>query len=110
MEIKTDASVISIDRPDIVSDFFMIRFDDDRVSGVGAPNRYFGPYTLGPGNAISIGLLGATLMSAFIELESLKEHEYFMYLANVTGWSFQNNSLELQTLDENGNSVVLVYR
>ena len=109
-EIRTGSEIISIERPDFMADSFTIRFEENRVSGMGAPNRFFGPYNQGAGNSISIGLLASTLMAALFELDDLKEHQYFAYLHRVSAWNIRNGLLELQAADENNTPVFLIYR
>lgn len=109
MEVRTGSTVISIERPSMSASSFTIKFDENRVSGVGAPNRYFSSYTKGEGNAISIGMVGATQMASLFELETLKEHEYFEYLSKVTSWNISDGKLELYTSNKNGVPSVLVY-
>ena len=109
-EFKINNIVTRIERPEALSESFFINFEEGRVSGIAAPNRYFGPYTHGEGNALSFGALATTMMASFIEVEALKEHEYFAFLDNVTGWSLLNETLELFTTNESGDPAVLVYR
>ena len=109
LELRKGSATISIERLSQMGTSFTIKFDEDRVSGVGAPNRYFSSYTRGQGNALSIRMVGASLMAPLFELETLKEHEYFGYLSNVKSWNIRDGKLELYTSDENGAQVVLVY-
>jgi len=48
-EIRTKPENIIIERGKLkeegFGDIFTLRFDTERVNGVGAPNRYFAPYT-----------------------------------------------------------------
>jgi heat shock protein HslJ len=108
-EIRTNAATVLIDRPDN-TEAFTIMFEADRVGGVGFPNRYFGPYTAGEGNSLSIGMMASTMMMALFEIEGLNEREYFAYLSKVTSWNVQNGKLELATSGENGEAAVLVFQ
>jgi heat shock protein HslJ len=112
-EIRSARNTIQIDRQKLAANniggFFTINFQEGNVSGMGAPNRFRGPYTLGSGNALNIGLLASTLMAAFIEADELKEHEYFAYLSSVTRWALREGRLELSGSDSDGNEVVLVF-
>jgi heat shock protein HslJ len=108
-EVRINAATVRIDRPNSV-EAFTIMFEADRVGGFGFPNRYFGPYTTGEGNSLSIGNLAATLMMSFFDIVGLNEREYFAYLSNVTSWHLQNDKLELTSSGENGEAVVLVYQ
>ena len=111
-EIKTGATVVRINRaqPGITEETFSIRFDTERISGMAAPNRYFGPYTAGDNNALAIGTVAGTLMASIFEPEELKEYEYYAYLGRVTSWEINAGKLELHTSNESGIQVVLVFR
>ena len=87
---------------------FTIIFQDGRVSGVGWPNRYFGPYTAGSGDALSMGDLASNMMAAFIELDELKEYDYFIYLSKVTRWAVRDGKLELYSTTD-GRETTLVF-
>ncbi|MCL2008500.1 MAG: META domain-containing protein [Treponema sp.] len=101
---------IQIDRESIgMGEIYTISFLDGRVSGIGAPNRFFGPFYPGEGYSLSIETLASTLMAAIFEPEVLKEHEYFAYLMNVTGWSLREGNLELYSSGADGNEVSLVF-
>ena len=109
VEITRAGNFAAIDRKKLQEDnmggFFKIIFDENRVSGVGAPNRYFGPYTLSSNNTLNIGALAGTLMAAFRELEELKEGEYLTLLSAVTRWDLRNGKLLLYC----GNDAILGY-
>ena len=112
-EIRRAGNIVQIDRRQLearnIGDFFLINFEGDRVSGIGAPNRYFGPYTVGRNQELSFGNLAHTLMAAFIEAEELKEHEYFAYMNNVTRWNLRDGRLELYSSTGAGAETVLVF-
>jgi len=88
---------------------FTLRFDAERVSGAGCPNRYFAPYTLAEKQAIDIKLIAGTLMAAMFEPEQLKEQEYFAYLKNVKKWNLVKGNLELRSANDEGAEVVLIF-
>ena len=67
-------------KDDGMGDAFTLIVDAERISGKGAPNRYFSPYTLGPDQEISIGLIVGTLMMSIVEPEGIQEREYYNYL------------------------------
>ena len=112
-EIIREGQVVNIDRNELNSigmgGAFTINFQDDRVSGMGAPNRFFGPFTSSSGNVLNIGNLASTLMAAIFEPEALKEHEFFAYLSGVSRWDLREEALELYTSDNNGTVVILVF-
>jgi heat shock protein HslJ len=94
---------------DGMGDAFTLQFDNDRLSGKGVPNRYFGPYQTGSGNSLVVGNVASTLMAAFKELDALKEREYFAFLGKVTGWSLEEDKLLLASKDASGQDAALVY-
>jgi heat shock protein HslJ len=108
-EIRINSATVRIDRPNNV-ECFALRFDAERISGIGFPNRYFAPYTAGEGNSLSIGTMGSTKMASFFEIDGLKEDDYFAYLANVKSRNIRNGKLELTGTGKNGEAIVLIYR
>jgi heat shock protein HslJ len=90
-------------------DVFTLRFDAERVSGAGCPNRYFAPYTLGEKQDININPMAATLMIALFEPEQLKEHEFFAYLEKVDYWNLVNGNLQLFSTNNEGATMLLVF-
>jgi len=112
LEVRTQGKTVSIDRNKLDAGFpngaFTIKFEEDRVNGVGAPNRYFGPYTVS-NKTISIGTVASTMMLALFEPEELKEHEFFDYLSNAKRWDLQSGKLELYSTNSSGAETVLVF-
>ena len=108
-EIWVNSIQVHIDRTGGGREIFTLRFDTDSISGAGAPNRYFAPYTDSGFNTLSIGMIAGTLMAPLFEPEGLKEHEYFAYLGNSRVWDLINGKLELYSRDNNGNPVVLIF-
>ena len=108
-EIRSGGKTVHLDRlkyqADNMGNFYTIIFQDEKVNGIGAPNRYFGPYTTGSGKKLNIGNVASTLMAAFREPEEIKEHEYFAHLANVSRWDIKQGKLELYA----GKDTVLIY-
>jgi len=92
---------------DAMGDVYSLRFDEERVSGKAAPNRYFAPYTRDGWN-LSIEKPAATLMMGLKDPEGLKEREYIDLLGGVTGWRLREGLLELESANEEGN-VVLIF-
>jgi heat shock protein HslJ len=112
--IRGGSGDITFDRNKLVEegfpDIFTLRFDKERVNGVGAPNRYFAPYTR-PDNkqGISIKAISQSQMAPLREPEYLKEQEFFAYLQNTTKWNIVKKTLELQSTDKDGAATVLVF-
>jgi heat shock protein HslJ len=88
---------------------YTLRFDEERLSGMGAPNRYSAPYTQGAGQTLSIGVIASTLMASIREPENLKEREYFDYLENVNKWEFVQGQLRLISRNGRGEETVLIF-
>ncbi|MDR1804106.1 MAG: META domain-containing protein [Treponema sp.] len=112
-ELRSGANTVRIDRSKLggadTNGSFTIIFQDSRVNGVGWPNRYFGPYTAGSGDALTISdQLASTMMAAFIELDELKEYDYFAYLSKVTRWAVRDGRLELYSTTD-GRETTLVF-
>jgi len=74
---------------------FSIRFEAGLLSGVAAPNRYSGPYTIGENQAIKIPPMRSTLMASIFEPENLKEYEYYVYLQTAYKWNRKDQTLEI---------------
>jgi heat shock protein HslJ len=93
-----------------MGDCYTLRFDQERLAGKGAPNRYTAPYQLGEGAAISIQNIAGTLMASLREPPGLGEQEYYSYLKEVSRWNLEEDTLNLYTFNSEGESLVLVYR
>jgi len=117
MGLRRGADNIQMDREHLAEygfgEIFTIKFEDGRVSGMGAPNRFFGPYTVGGNRALRIGsengALATTMMMPLVEPDVLREHEYFMYLSRVIRWDLRGGRLELYTSSAAGIETVLVF-
>jgi len=90
-------------------DVFTLRFDAERVSGAGCPNRYVAPYTLAENQAINIQPIAGTLMIALYEPEQLRESEFFAYLEKADKWELVKGNLRLRSTNEKGLAVLLVF-
>jgi heat shock protein HslJ len=88
---------------------YTLRFDKERLSGMGAPNRYSAPYTQGAGQTLSIRAIAATLMASTREPENLKEPEYFDYLENVEKWDLVQGELRLISRNRGGGETALIF-
>ena len=112
-EIMRFREIVKIDRNALeaigMGGAFTVSFQDGRVSGMGAPNRYFGPFSAGPDMTLNIGNLASTLMAAISEPEALKEHEYFAYLSRTVRWDLHEGRLELYSANNDETVAVLVY-
>jgi heat shock protein HslJ len=112
-QIKSQGKTVTIDRKKLEANnmggAFTINFEDGRVSGMGAPNRYFGPYTVDSKNALSIGNLASTMMAAFFEPEELNEREFFDYVSKASLIKIKSGKLELYSVNSAGAKTVLVF-
>ena len=112
-EIRRSGEVVRIDRQALdaygFGVIYTITFEDGSVSGMGAPNRFFGPFTVDSDKSLSIGLLAHTMMLALFEPDGLNEHEYFTYLSRVTRWNVREGKLELYTSGDDGSETVFVF-
>ena len=88
---------------------YTVQFLEGQLSGMGAPNRYFGPYTVGDNRALSIGNLASTMMMAFREPEGLREREYFDLLSKTTRWDLRGGRRELYSSGSDGVEIVMVF-
>jgi len=113
VEVKTEAQSTTFNRENLTAEgfgnIFTLNFDAERLSGVGAPNRYTAPYKVDKNQVISVQLIAGTLMAAIREPEKLKEHDYFNYVQNAYKWNFSNGRLELYTKNADGKEAVLIY-
>jgi len=113
VEVKTESQSIKFDRQNLNADgfstIFTLNFDAERLSGVGAPNRYTAPYKVDKDQAISVQLIAGTLMATIREPEKLKEQDYFTYLQNAYKWNFADDKIELYTKNADGKEAVLIY-
>jgi len=112
--VRGNSENITFDRNKLVAegfaDIFTLRFDQERVNGVGAPNRYFAPYTRTDNKqGISIKTVAQTQMAALREPEYLKELDFFAYLQNTIKWNIAKGNLELYSAETNGATTVLVF-
>lgn len=90
-------------------DVYTIQFDNGRVSGKAAPNRYNGPYTLGSGNEIAFKNFASTLMAAIRAPEGLSEHQYFKLMSGVSSWRASKGTLTLYSV-EDGAKTTLTFK
>jgi len=89
---------------------FTFSLDAQNISGVGAPNRYSGPYTLGRDQAINVSSVRSTMMAPIKQPEKLRESDYLIYIQNVYRWNLiDKNRLELYSKAEDGADVKMEF-
>jgi len=112
VEVWLDGKNVNFNRKELddhkVGEFFTLKLDAENLSGVGAPNRYSAPYSI-DGKKIKTMPVRATLMAALWQPETLKEHDYFLYMQNISEWAIIGGRLELTSKTEDGRSVKLVF-
>jgi heat shock protein HslJ len=92
-----------------MGDYYTLRFDEGRLNGTAAPNRYSAPYAPGDNQTLSIGPSAATLMMG-IRTPELAEQDYFAFLNRVSRWHYEAGKLELYTFLEDGREAVLIFQ
>jgi heat shock protein HslJ len=112
-ELWIDGKITGFDRHAIIragfpADVFSLNVNEEFFSGAGAPNRYSAPYTR-DNYAITISQVRATLMAALRDPDKLKEHDFFVYLQNITTWSLSGHKLTLVSKNAGGAEVRLVF-
>ena len=112
--VRGGSENITFDRNKLVeedfADIFTLRFDTERVSGTGAPNQYFAPYTRTDNKqGITIQAVAQSQMVPLREPEYLKEQDFFAYLQNTTQWNIVKGDLELHSTGTDGEATVLVF-
>jgi len=112
-EIRLPNRTIHLNRNELKgnqADIFTMVIDKDRISGKGAPNRYFTSYKAGPDNTLTLQPIAGTMMASLaFDPERIHEAEYFQYLAKVTSWKLNQNKLELTSTDAADKSLVMVF-
>ncbi|MCL2800305.1 MAG: META domain-containing protein [Treponema sp.] len=96
-------------RRENVGHIYTFTFDNEQISGTGAPNSFNAPYTLGEKQAISIMPIISTQMAPIIQPEKLQEHVFYGYLQNAYEWKIVSKRLELISKTENGEPVRLIF-
>lgn len=114
-QVTRNGTSINIDRETLIADgmadWLTVRFENGRMSGRGAPNRFTADCTVNSDGSLSIGLIAATKMMAFKEPAALKEQEYFDCLEGISQWKLPvPGRLELSfTSKKNGQSGMLIF-
>jgi heat shock protein HslJ len=112
-ELVTESGAIIINRgkleADGMGDAFTLLADAERISGMGAPNRYFSPYRVGEDQEIAISPIAGTLMMGLADPEGLQEGEYFNYLEQANQWRLTGDRLELYSETSEGDPVIMIF-
>jgi heat shock protein HslJ len=108
-EVKKPSAAVVIDRTKAQREIYSLRFKEGRVSGRGADNIYFAPYTAGENNSLSIKRIAGTRMLPLFEEGNLSENDYFRYLEKVYRWELHDQTLKLYTYDKDNEEAVLEF-
>jgi heat shock protein HslJ len=115
IQIKMDDKSINFDRgilaKEDAANIFTLTFDAQAISGVGAPNRYNAPYTLGDKKTqgISVNPMRSTLIASISQPEKLREADFFIYMQNVYEWNLVDKNLELRSKTEELGEIILTF-
>ena len=113
IEVHVDGTNINFNRYVLAdegfNELFTLTFDEETISGVGAPNRYSAPYTQEENQTITIKLARSTMMAPLREPEKLKEHDFFVYIQNVDNWDLVDDNLKLHSKNEAGAEVTMIF-
>ena len=96
-------------QPEMFREIYILKFEGQFASGIGAPNLYSAPFTLGEDLAISIMPMRSTLMASLFEPENLSEQDFFTFLQNVYTWDLVRNNLILNARTRDNKQVRLVF-
>lgn len=72
---------------------FQLLADEDRISGFGGCNQFFGGYTLGSSNSIRFSGMASTKMACLTS--TFDENAFLRSFENVDGYQIKDNQLDL---------------
>ena len=108
-EVRIGTTIFSVNRENKPYSIYTIMLNSERFAGVGAPNHYFGSYSVKKDHSISFKKIGSTRMAPIFEMYDVKEQDYFAYIERVTRWKIHKGKLELYSYKEDGSQAVLTY-
>ncbi|MDR0910043.1 MAG: META domain-containing protein [Spirochaetaceae bacterium] len=73
--------------------WFSLSFDAGKVSGIGAPNRFNGPFATDGSKISQSGPFASTMMLALNAPETLSESTFFKLLQDASSWELGENQL-----------------
>jgi heat shock protein HslJ len=85
-----------------MTQWFTLYLSDGTIYGVGAPNRFKGPYSAAPDGTMSIGASASTRMASLKSAPDLTETDFFAYLAGAVQWDFMEHSLIINSKTAKG--------
>ena len=112
LEVRSSTGTVRIDRAaGGTGGIYTINFDAERISGIGAPNRYSFLYRAQTNGGLVIERGGiSTRMAPLFEMRDLSEHDYFGYISRINRFELQNGTLFLFSSTDNGAETVLIFR
>ena len=113
VELRFTERTVVLNRSELTTsetDIFTLTVDNERISGKGAPNRYFTSYQAGTNNTLTIQPIASTMMASIAsDPQRIRESEYFLYLGKVKSWKINQNKLELTSADAANRAVTMVF-
>jgi len=108
-EVRSKTGIVGINRNNKPNLIYTIMFNTERFTGIGAPNRYFGPYTANKDRTLLFKKAGSTRMLPIYEMDGLREHEYLAYIERVNRWEVREGKLKLYSSGKDDSQVILVF-
>jgi heat shock protein HslJ len=108
-EVKNKSVTINIDRTNVPTDIYTIKFEPTHLTGTGAVNFYSASYTARENHRLSIVGIARICDDTLYEMEEFTENEYLRYLQRTNGWDIHGEKLELYTYDENGTRAIMIF-
>ncbi|MCL2230809.1 MAG: META domain-containing protein [Treponema sp.] len=116
IEVQVDSTigrVVRYNRNDLrrenIANIYTMNFNNEQISGVGAPNRFTAPYTQGEEQSLEVQPVSSTLMAALIQPERLQEQVFFKYLQSANKWEITDGNLIIHTKTEDNSAVRMIF-
>jgi len=115
VEVQIDSTpfnrIVIYDREDLKKhkhDVYTLTFNNDMISGTGAPNKYSAPYTRND-KSLTIKIMRSTQMAPLIQPEKLQEYDFYNYMQKVESWTTDKGRLVLNSKTDEGIAVRLIF-
>ena len=108
-EVRIGTTIFSVNRENKPYSIYTIMLNSERFAGVGAPNHYFGSYSVKKDHSISFKKIGSTRMAPIFEMYDVKEYDFYTYIERATQWKIRKGKLELYSSKKDGAKVILVF-
>ena len=110
---STIGRVVRYNRNDLrkenVANIYTLNFNNNQISGIGAPNRFTAPYTQGEEQSLKVQPISSTLMAALIQPERLQEQVFFQYLQSANKWELTKGNFIIYTKAEDESPVRMIF-